>query len=191
VNLCYIQARAGSKRFPHKALAVWNGKSMIRDAIDKAKRCGIFDTILVTSDDPVILEIAGDCGVLPVWRPAELASDTATDDDVARWLLPYFKEYKYVCKLYPCIPLVTTDDLFNAYRYLGFSAGAYATYYGEGKTTGRDAGAFYIFEHDVFKRLQTISLTDFPWSKYPIVGACDINTPEDLEIAKKKAGLID
>jgi len=29
----------------------------------------------------------------------------------------------------------------------------------------------------------------FPWAEYVLANACDINTPEDLELAKIKAGL--
>ena len=94
-SLCYIQARAGSKRFPRKALALWNGKPMVADAIEKAKATGLFDYIAVSSDDPEILQIAVDYGVLPLWRSAKASSDTATDDDVAEEVVSYFPALQY------------------------------------------------------------------------------------------------
>jgi CMP-N-acetylneuraminic acid synthetase len=87
MNLAYIQARSGSKRFPKKALALWKGKPMVADAIEKAQATGLFDYIAVSSDDPEVLQIAVDYGVLPLWRSPATASDTATDDDVAAEVL--------------------------------------------------------------------------------------------------------
>ncbi|MGE5807183.1 MAG: cytidylyltransferase domain-containing protein, partial [Ignavibacteria bacterium] len=47
-NICYIQARGGSKRFPNKAVALWQGMPMLGDAILKAQKTKLFDVICVT-----------------------------------------------------------------------------------------------------------------------------------------------
>ena len=186
MNLCYIQARAGSKRFPKKALALWNGKPMVSDAIEKAQATGLFDYIAVSSDDTDVLQIAVDYGVLPLWRSPATASDTATDDDVAAEVLRYFPEARAVCKLYPCIPLITIGDIDELYSHLRFKMnhGIYLT-----DNNMKDAGACYVFRRDSYDMLGSIALNIFPWTKLSTNNACDINTPEDLEIAKKKAGL--
>ena len=185
-SLCYIQARGGSKRFPRKALALWNGKPMVADAIEKAKATGLFDYIAVSSDDPEILQVAVDYGVLPLWRSAKASSDTATDDDVAKEVLGGFNiKHDIICKLYPCIPLIEIEDIKNAYSQVRRhnKSGAYLV-----DTFGNDAGACYIFWNYEYKGIKSISLNIFPWTKLLALGACDINTPEDLEIAKMKAG---
>lgn len=185
MNICYIQARGGSKRFPGKNLALWNGKPMLADAIQKAIFTGLFQTILVTSDSEEILECAYKNGALPIWRTASEADDFATDDDVAAGLLVHFSEALYICKLYPCVPLLEYSQIRDAYGAWMLSKndnGIYATY-----PDGRDAGAFYLFRNAVYRRIRTLSLDGFPWVKYPIENACDINTPEDLEEAKRKA----
>jgi CMP-N-acetylneuraminic acid synthetase len=184
MNLCYIQARAGSKRFPKKALALWNGKPMVADAIEKAQATGLFDYIAVSSDDTDVLQIAVDYGVLPLWRSPATASDTATDDDVASEVLRYFPDATDICKVYPCIPLLTTKDIIEIFIDYRPYHGAYFC-----DLSGKDAGCLYRFNMDKYYELKTISLKGFPWVKIPIENACDINTPEDLEIAKKKAGL--
>ena len=186
MNLCYIQARAGSKRFPKKALALWNGKPMVADAIEKAQATGLFDYIAVSSDDPEVLQIAVDYGVLPLWRSPTTASDTATDDDVAAEVLRYFPDIDTVCKLYPCIPLISAYDIKWLF-YMYDQASSPGVYYVD--DDGKDAGAAYMFERKHFYDNNTIALDRFPWGKWPTPHACDINTPEDLEIAKKKAGL--
>ena len=96
-NLCYIQSRGGSKRFPMKALALWNGIPMLGDAIQKAQATGLFDYIVVSSDSPEILQVAHDYGAMPLWRTAEASSDTATDDDVEREVLESFKNFDIFC----------------------------------------------------------------------------------------------
>jgi len=186
MNLAYIQARAGSKRFPGKNLALWKGKPMVADAIEKAKATGLFDIIAVSSDSPEILQIAHDYGVLPLWRTPEASSDTATDDDVAREVLSYFPKVERICKLYPCIPLIESKQIKSMFKHI--MSQRYKGGYFVGMN-GKDAGACYVFRHSVYSYFGSISLDKYPWSHYITNNACDINTPEDLEIAKQKAGL--
>jgi CMP-N-acetylneuraminic acid synthetase len=182
--ICYIQARGGSKRFPRKNLALWNGKPMVADAIEKAQAAGVFDYIAVSSDDPEILQIAVDYGVLPLWRSPQASSDTATDDDVAFEVTRYFPEVSHFCKLYPCIPLITKYDivdLFDDYCENN-NNGIYLVDH-----NGKDAGAVYIFNRSAFYKYKTIALNKFPWGGLVTANACDINTPEDLETARRMA----
>jgi CMP-N-acetylneuraminic acid synthetase len=101
-------------------------------------------------------------------------------------VLSYFPDADIVCKLYPCIPLIESNDIETLYRchIKWFDDGTY--YVGDNK---KDAGACYIFRAHEFYRYRSIALDRFPWSPYITFNACDINTPKDLEIAKQKAGL--
>lgn len=184
-SLCYIQARGGSKRFPRKAMALWNGKPMVADAIEKAQATGLFDYIAISSDDPEILQVAVNYGVLPLWRSAKASNDTATDDDVAHEVLRYFPKCNIVLKMYPCIPLITVGDIDNLMAVMRIYD-RNGVYYTDGE--GKDAGACYLFRRLTYKQNKSIALDKFPWSKLITEHACDINTPEDLEIAKMKAG---
>jgi len=184
MNLAYIQARAGSKRFPKKALALWKGKPMVADAIEKAQATGLFDYIAVSSDDPDVLQIAVDYGVLPLWRSPATASDTATDDDVYFEVIRYFPDATLVCKLYPCVPLLRVIDLETAYYSL--LEGHYNGLYGVDEN-GVDSGTFYYLYPEFVK--DSIALDRFEWDKLRLVYVEDINTPEDLEKAKIKAGI--
>lgn len=187
-NLCYLQARGGSKRFPGKNVALWNGVPMLVDAINKAKATGLFDTIAVSSDDTEILNLAAKHGAMPLWRTPETSNDTATDDDVAAEVLRYFPKVNIVCKLYPCIPLIEPADIRVAYMGFVCGEGAHDGVYavdGEGK----DAGAYYIFQRSAFYKNNTIALNRFKWYKHFLLRCQDINTPEDFEEAKRKAAL--
>jgi CMP-N-acetylneuraminic acid synthetase len=159
---------------------------MVADAIEKAKATGLFDIIAVSSDSPEILQIAHDYGVLPLWRTPEASSDTASDDDVAREVLSYFPDTDIVCKLYPCIPLITEKDINDLMGFMDRNhySGIYLTDWNM-----KDAGACYIFSRANYEIFGSIALDVFPWVKMSTRNACDINTLEDLEIAKQKAGL--
>jgi CMP-N-acetylneuraminic acid synthetase len=181
--VAYIQARGGSKRFPRKNLALWNGKPMVADAIEKAQAAGVFDYIAVSSDDPEILQIAVDYGVLPLWRSPQASSDTATDDDVAAEVTRYFPTASKFCKLYPCLPLITVKDIQDIVQFVGPFGNAYFA-----DLKGKDAGAVYVFQHEAYKKRGTIALDKFKvWIKFCTKHACDINTPEDLKTASKMA----
>jgi CMP-N-acetylneuraminic acid synthetase len=186
VNICYIQSRAGSKRFPRKALALWKGKPMVADAIEKAQATGLFDYIAVSSDDPDVLQIAVDYGVLPLWRSPATASDTATDDDVAREVMQYFPKAHIVCKLYPCIPLVSAWDIADTVNHamMMYNPGVFLV-----DKNLQDAGACYVFKADKYWEIGSIALSRYPWKIIETPNACDINTPYDLEKAKIKAGI--
>ena len=75
-KLAVIPARGGSKRIPRKNIRLFAGKPMIAYAIEAALSSGVFDHVVVSTDDPEIAGIAADHGAsLPFVRPAHLADD--------------------------------------------------------------------------------------------------------------------
>ena len=109
--IAIIPARGGSKRLPGKNIKDLAGKPMIAWTIEAALDSSVFDHIFVSTDCEKIAEIAKKFGAeVPFLRPAELASDTATTNDVVTHLVNWFeKEYdKKVSKtaiLQPTSPL--------------------------------------------------------------------------------------
>jgi CMP-N-acetylneuraminic acid synthetase len=183
-SFCYIQARGGSKRFPRKNITEWDGVPMVADAIMKAQGTGLFQMIAVSSDNMEILSIAHRYGAMPLWRSAAASSDSATDDDVAAEVMGYLKHAKldYVCKLYPCVPLLKPGDIMGImFRlYEGKHEGVYAV-----GPDGKDAGACYAFKPSAYYHDNRLS--SLMWTPYVLQVAQDINTPEDLELARLKA----
>ena len=57
-NLCIIPARGGSKRIPRKNVKSFLGKPMLAYSIETAKQTGLFDEIMVSTDDNEIAEVA-------------------------------------------------------------------------------------------------------------------------------------
>lgn len=92
-----IPARGGSKGIPRKNLLAVCGRPLLSYSIEHAKLCGEIERIIVSTDDDEIAQVARDCGAeVPFMRPAEFASDTATDLDVFRHALTWFREHEGV-----------------------------------------------------------------------------------------------
>ena len=58
MRVAVIPARGGSKRIPRKNINFFAGKPMIAYAIDLAQSCGLFDHVMVSTDDTEIAEIS-------------------------------------------------------------------------------------------------------------------------------------
>lgn len=123
MNIAIITARGGSKRIPHKNRKEFCGKPIIEYSIEAAKQAGIFDTVMVSTDDEQIAEIARHAGAeVPFMRSAETANDYATTADVLVEVLEKYREvgksYEYACCIYPTAPFVTGDKLRQAMEIL-------------------------------------------------------------------------
>ena len=89
--IALIPARGGSKSVPRKNLLPVAGKPLLAYSILHAKACPSITRIIVSTDDDEIADVARAYGAeVPFKRPAEAASDTATDFQVfhhaLRWL---------------------------------------------------------------------------------------------------------
>jgi pseudaminic acid cytidylyltransferase len=122
-NLCIIPARGGSKRIPKKNIKFFLGKPIIAYSIEVALNSGLFDEVMVSTDDSEIAEIAISCGAkVPFMRSEKNSSDFATTYDVLEEVLYKYKknnkEFEYTCCLYPCAPLISIEQLNMAYILL-------------------------------------------------------------------------
>ncbi|MGL4515591.1 MAG: cytidylyltransferase domain-containing protein [Shewanella sp.] len=115
LNIAIIPARGGSKRLPNKNILPFAGKPLIIWTIEAALNSQLFDMVLVSTDSPVIAEISCNAGAMvPLLRPSELASDTATTNDVithmVEWLEATYSSVARVTILQPTSPL---RDAYN------------------------------------------------------------------------------
>ena len=62
MKIAVIPARGGSKRIPRKNSKPFCGKPMIAWSIEAARASGLFDHIVVSTDDPEIAEVAKEIG---------------------------------------------------------------------------------------------------------------------------------
>lgn len=118
-KIAIITARGGSKRIPRKNIRDFCGKPIIAYSIEAALEAGIFDEVMVSTDDEEIKEIALKYGAnVPFMRSAKTASDTATTADVLNEVIREYKnhgrEFDYMCCIYPTAPFITAKKLKDA-----------------------------------------------------------------------------
>lgn len=85
-----IPARGGSKGVPNKNIKFINGKPLIVWTIEKAKRSELIDKIVVSTDSEQIADVARRAGAEVLMRPSELATDTASTQDVMIHALGFY-----------------------------------------------------------------------------------------------------
>jgi len=122
-NLCIIPARGGSKRIPRKNIKDFLGKPIIAYSIETAIKSGLFDEVMVSTDDEEIALIAKQYGAnVPFMRSKENSNDFATTYDVIEEVLLSYKKknvfFTQACCVYPCAPFVSELKLKEAYRKL-------------------------------------------------------------------------
>lgn len=123
MNLAVVPARGGSKRIPRKNIRNFFGKPMILWTLDALKESGCFDTIVVSTDDEDIAEVARDWGALvPFLRPAELSGDfvgiTPVVAHAASWLNQSGREAEYICCALATAPFLRAEDIVRGYEQL-------------------------------------------------------------------------
>lgn len=121
-NIAIIPARGGSKRIHKKNIKLFLDKPIMAYAIQNAINSKIFDTVMVSTDDYEIADIAKSyCADVPFMRSEKNSSDYATTKDVILEVIneyqnQYNKFFNYFCCIYPCTPLLTTQDIISAMK---------------------------------------------------------------------------
>ena len=88
-----IPARGGSKRIVRKNIRLFAGKPIIAYSIKAARDCGLFDRIIVSTDDDEIASVAREHGAeAPFVRPAELSDDHTGTNAVTAHALAWLSE---------------------------------------------------------------------------------------------------
>lgn len=115
-SIALITARGGSKRIPGKNKKEFCGKPILAYSIEAAESAGIFDEIMVSTDDEEIAETAKRYGAsVPFLRSEENAGDYAVTADVVKEVLMEYKkrgrEFQFACCIYPTAPFITGEKL--------------------------------------------------------------------------------
>ena len=127
VIVAVIPARGGSTRIPRKNIRLFAGKPIIAYSIIAARDCGLFDRIVVSTEDEEIAAVARRWGAeTPFMRPAELCDDHVGTNAVAAHALAWLADRGQVaasaCCLYATAPFVTSGDLRRGYELLNQTA---------------------------------------------------------------------
>ena len=122
-TICIIPARGGSKRIPRKNSRTFLGTPIIAYSIRAAQESGLFDEVMVSTDDAEIAQMAQFYGAsVPFARSAETADDRATTAAVLTEVLTTYARnghtFDRACCLYATAPFVTSDRLREAFGKL-------------------------------------------------------------------------
>lgn len=120
-NIAVITARGGSKRIPKKNIKEFCGKPIMAYSIEAALKSGIFETVMVSTDDEEIARVAREYGAeVPFLRSAETSDDYATTKDVLAEVLNEYEKigriFDIVTCIYPTAPFVTAEKLDEGLR---------------------------------------------------------------------------
>ena len=123
MNVAIIPARGGSKRIPGKNIKEFCGLPIISYSIKAALESGIFDKVVVSTDDKNIAEISKELGAeVPFVRPDDISDDYATTVDVVCHSIEFMKEngleVDYVCCIYATAPFINCKDIIEGYRLI-------------------------------------------------------------------------
>ena len=120
MKVAVITARGGSKLIPNKNIRHFCGKPILAYSIEAALQSGIFDEVMISTEDDEIAKIAQDYGAaFPFRRSEETAGDHAMTIDVMTEVVESYQKIgvrpEMVCCIYPTAPFVTAEKLKKAY----------------------------------------------------------------------------
>jgi len=126
MRVAIIPARGGSKRIPRKNIRPFAGKPIIVWPIKVALSSGLFDQVVVSTDDDEIAEVARAAGALvPFKRPENLSDDFADTKSVIRHAISELKLQTepevQVCCIYPTSVFVDEQLLKKGLEKLNLS----------------------------------------------------------------------
>ncbi len=122
-RLAIITARGGSKRIPRKNIKDFCGKPIIAYSIEAALESGVFDEVMVSTDDKEIAEIAMAYGAkVPFYRSEATSNDFATTKDVLEEVFAEYEKrgekFDAFCCIYPTAPFLKKERLVAAMELL-------------------------------------------------------------------------
>lgn len=119
-TLGVITARGGSKGVPGKNLKPLAGKPLLAYTIEAAQRAGVFDRLILSTDDQLIATFARSQGCeVPFLRPSELAQDETPHLPVLQHAVSWLAEHQSyrpdaVVILQPTSPLRRAEHIREA-----------------------------------------------------------------------------
>lgn len=115
-TIAIITARGGSKRIPRKNVKAFLGRPILLYSVEAALKSGIFDEVMVSTEDEEIAAIARGAGAaVPFLRSDKTSNDYASTADVLEEVLEEYaktgREFDAFCCIYPTAPFLTPQRL--------------------------------------------------------------------------------
>lgn len=117
-TVALIPARGGSKRLPRKNILEVAGLPLLAHPIRAAMATGLFDRVLVSTEDAEIADVARRHGAEVLDRPAAIAQDESTVVQVCLHALDSDPGIERLCCLYATAFLLRPETIAAAYALL-------------------------------------------------------------------------
>ncbi len=120
-RVAIIPARGGSQRIPSKNIVPFEGKPLLAWSIEAALDSGLFEHVMVSTDNEEIARVAREFGAeVPFLRsahadhhaPVSLATINMLDE-----LSAHGRDYDVVVQLFAACPLRNSQDICDAVRF--------------------------------------------------------------------------
>lgn len=173
MQIAILPARGGSKRIPRKNILPFGGRPMISWPITAALQSGLFDHVVVSTDDDEIAKVAEAAGArAPFRRPAHLSDDMSPARGVINHAIEQIEAeqgqtVQTVCCIYATAALITPEDLLAAREILAsqpdarfvFAAASYPHPVQRAMTMDAHGGVEMLFPEHAKTRSQDLAET--------------------------------
>ena len=112
-KIAVIPVRSGSKRLPKKNYKNFNSRNLAEIARDKCLAAGIFDKVIISSDDPFFKNLVNSDEVQFLKRKEDLANDEATTDMVVDFFFKELPSCETILWVNSVSPLQLVQDIKN------------------------------------------------------------------------------
>jgi CMP-N-acetylneuraminic acid synthetase len=116
--VAFVHAKGSSSRVPAKNLRQLGDRPLFCHAIARALAASRVEQVVIDSDSEAILELGAAHGARPLRRPAELASNAATGDDLALWQAQHADGAEIVLQVVPTAPFLEPRSIDRAVELL-------------------------------------------------------------------------
>jgi len=116
-----IPARGGSTRLPHKNIVDFCGKPLIAWTIEAALNAGVFDSVIVSTDDEKIANVSKEYGAeVPFLRDKKADDFSPVSEAIIRTieqLEEAGKKFDLVVQLFAVCPLRSSEEIIEAVKF--------------------------------------------------------------------------
>lgn len=185
--IALIPARSGSKRVPDKNIRILQGHPMLAYSIEAARKSGIFDSIVVSTDSEEYASIAHKYGAeVPFMRPKEFAGSTSPDIEWIEYTLSTLaqsgREFDCFSILRPTSPFRTEDTIRLAWNLFNSASGADSLRAVE--KCGQHPGKMWVIDGKSMQPLMKETLNGVPFHSCQMAALPEIYVQNaSLEIA--------
>ncbi len=214
-TIAIIPARGGSKGIPRKNLQRVGGVPLVVRAVTACLDAERVDTVVVTTDDKEIAEVAHKAGAYAILQPPAVSTDESSSESALLWALEQMPGYNVLAFVQCTSPFVTGEDIDGTIATLDdggadsvFAASQFDHFVwrdGEGvnhehgrrlrrqeKTPEQlESGSVYACRIPGFLKIKHRFFGNIAHHLVAAERAMEIDTPEDLRIAHQLAPLFD